>query len=83
MLRQSQQHLQQAGKAYGPHGTFALKQGIYLWWLGVTSIVHALIPAWFPFYTQQKVIALGKMAQKHQENQQAKTTAALEKAAQP
>lgn len=58
VLARSRRHLEEAGKAYGPHGRFAVRAGFLLIWAGLTSILHGLVPAWFPFYSRDVVRSL-------------------------
>jgi uncharacterized protein YjeT (DUF2065 family) len=55
MLESSKKHLKEAGKAYGPHGLFAVKAGVLLVYAGLASIIHGLIPALFPFKSRDIV----------------------------
>jgi branched-subunit amino acid permease len=55
-------HLKEAGKSYMAHACFALSAGVLLVVAGVASIIHALIPALFPFYSANIVMRLADKA---------------------
>ena len=55
-------HLKEAGKSYKDHASFALSAGVLLVVAGVTSIIHAIIPALFPFYSAKIVMRLADKA---------------------
>jgi hypothetical protein len=55
MIARSRLHLKESGKEYGPHGVFALKAGFLLIYAGVTSLIHAAVPALFPFTSRDIV----------------------------
>ena len=42
-------HLESSGKSYWHHLGFAFFAGLLLIYAGITSIIHAFIPALFPF----------------------------------
>ena len=48
-------HLTEAGKSYSEHFKFAFFAGFILIYAGITSIIHAIIPSFFPF-TSQKIV---------------------------
>jgi hypothetical protein len=60
VFRQSSHHLQEAGKSYFVHGRFAVKAGFMLIFAGITSILHGLIPAVFPFLSRDIVLSLSE-----------------------
>ncbi|MEZ4573802.1 MAG: DUF6356 family protein [Vampirovibrionales bacterium] len=74
VLSASRQHLKAAGKSYVPHGTFALKAGILLFYAGFTSIVHAIVPAWYPFKARDITRALAEESQRQEAAARAKQT---------
>jgi len=61
-------HLEESGKSYGEHFTFAMRAGFLLLWAGVASIVHAIIPGLFPFVSQRIVIRLAEASSRTQQN---------------
>jgi hypothetical protein len=48
-------HLREAGKDYWTHATFAWKAAALLLWAALTSVIHGLVPAWFPFVSRDIV----------------------------
>ena len=48
-------HLSESGKTYWEHFSFAFLAGWLLIYAGITSIVHALVPSFFPF-TSLKIV---------------------------
>lgn len=47
MIEQSKKHLELGKTNYYEHLLHAGGNGFILIWLGVTSIIHAVVPAWF------------------------------------
>lgn len=47
MIQKSKQHLMYGQTTYFQHLLHAGGNGFVLIWLGVTSIIHAVVPAWF------------------------------------
>lgn len=66
VIGSSRKHLKEAGKQYMPHGLFAVRAGFLLIWAGVTSILHGLVPAWFPFYSRDVVRDLAERSRREQ-----------------
>lgn len=64
MLQQSIEHLKMSKKGYWEHFGFAIYWGVYLIYLGITSIIHAIVPAWFKFTSANGVIHIVKMLKK-------------------
>lgn len=60
MIQRSRNHLQEAGKTYGPHGAFAIKAGFLLFFAGFASIIHGIVPALFPFVARDIVCDLAE-----------------------
>ena len=56
-------HLEITGKSYRQHGAFAFRAGLWLFWAGITSIIHAIFPDVFPFTSEKIVMRLLKEAQ--------------------
>ena len=46
-------HTNQQGTTYRAHLRFGLHAGLKLIGAGLASIVHAIVPAWFPNYSEQ------------------------------
>ena len=49
------------GKEYFKHGASAIKQGLYILVTGMVSIIHGIIPGWFPFYVPKRIIVIVNM----------------------
>lgn len=64
MIKESKKHLKAVNQGYFEHGVFAIKQGIYIIGIGAASIIHGIIPAWFPFYAPRHIISLSNMIKK-------------------
>lgn len=47
MIEESRKHLELGKTTYYAHLLHAGGNGFILIWLGVTSIIHAIVPAWF------------------------------------
>lgn len=47
MIEESKYHLALSKTTYFPHLIHSSMNGFYLIWLGITSIIHAVVPAWF------------------------------------
>ncbi|MGE0201417.1 MAG: DUF6356 family protein [Candidatus Melainabacteria bacterium] len=65
LIRRSREHLKDAQKTYAEHGSFALRAGVLLIWAGVTSLVHGIVPAFFPFLSSRITL---KLAAQSREN---------------
>jgi len=58
LIQRSKAHLKEANKTYFPHGWFAVKAGGLLLYAGLTSLVHGVVPAFFPFLSRDIVRSL-------------------------
>lgn len=59
-------HLDQKNKKYWPHLAWALYAGVLLLYAGLTSIIHALIPALFTGTSERIVVDLARRATEKQ-----------------
>jgi len=66
MIAASRKHLDEAGKSYWPHCMFAVKNGFFLVWIGIISVLHGFCPAFRPFYTRHTVLRMSEEAQKRE-----------------
>ena len=64
MITASRKHLDEAGKSYWPHCIFAIKNGFFLVWIGIISVLHGICPAFRPFYPRHAVLRMSEEAQK-------------------
>jgi len=60
MFEKSQQHLRESQITYIEHMLFAIKAGFLLLIAGMASLIHAIIPQWFPGTAAFTVIQLYK-----------------------
>lgn len=58
MINKSKKHLKESQISYFAHLFWAVTAGIKLIWAGAASLIHALIPAWFPGTAAYTVIDL-------------------------
>ncbi len=59
-------HLDQTGEGYWSHFKFGVVHGLYLFKMGIMSIVHAIFPDIYPFELPRMVIFLHeKIKRKH------------------
>jgi hypothetical protein len=45
-------------QSYLEHGTFAMKNSLWLIVAGLAGVVHAIFPWWFKFYSAEQVIRI-------------------------
>jgi hypothetical protein len=58
MIKQSIKHLEKSQETYFSHLLWAFLAGLRLIWAGIASIVHGLIPGFFPGTAAKTVISL-------------------------
>jgi hypothetical protein len=58
MIKKSKEHLEKSQESYGSHFVWAKIAGLRLIWAGIASIIHGLIPAFFPGTAAKTVIFL-------------------------
>lgn len=58
MFKKSLEHLEKSKETYLPHMVWAFLAGFRLIWAGIASIIHGLIPGWFPGTAAKTVIFL-------------------------
>jgi hypothetical protein len=51
-------HLKDSEESYLSHCRWAVGAGFVMIWAGILSIIHGLIPAWFPFKSAKTIIDL-------------------------
>lgn len=56
MIRHSKEHLKKSQETYFNHLKWAVYAGLRLIWAGISSIVHAFVPALFPGTAAKTVI---------------------------
>lgn len=61
MIHGSKIHLKEAKKRYFPHLFYAVKWGFFLIYTGILSIIHGVIPAFFPFHAPRNVMKIARM----------------------
>lgn len=58
MIKKSKEHLEKSQESYGSHFIWAKIAGLRLIWAGIASIIHGLVPAFFPGTAAKTVIFL-------------------------
>lgn len=58
---ESRKHLATVGESYSTHGWFAVKWGFFLIFTGLASVIHGIVPAWFPFTAPRNIVKLKKL----------------------
>ena len=58
LLKKSKAHLGIVGESYLQHGIPVFFVGLHTLWLGLTFMIHAIIPAFFPFYSSRRILKL-------------------------
>lgn len=58
MFNKSKEHLSKSQELYTDHAIWALLAGLRLIWAGIASLLHAIVPAWFPGTAAKTVIDL-------------------------
>jgi hypothetical protein len=58
MIQKSRQHLDKSKEKYWPHMIWAIVAGVRLILVGITSIIHGVIPSLFPGAAAKTVIDL-------------------------
>lgn len=56
MIKKIKKHLETNQVSYPQHFIFAIKAGVLLVYAGITSLIHAINPAWFDG-TPAKIVA--------------------------
>jgi hypothetical protein len=58
MFDNSREHLVKSKIGYIPHAAWAWTAGFKLIWAGIASLLHGIVPAWFPGTSAKTVIDL-------------------------
>ena len=58
IIKKSKEHLKKAEQGYFEHGVFAFRYGGKILIIGIISIIHGIIPGWFPFYVPKRIMAI-------------------------
>lgn len=58
MLKESKQHLEESRVGYFEHMGWAVGAGLRLIWAGIASLIHSIVPSWFPGTAAYTVIDL-------------------------
>ena len=62
IIKKSRQHLIDSKEGYFKHGLFAVKNGVRIMCVGMISIIHGVIPAYFPFHVPKLIMGLARLA---------------------
>ncbi|MCB0377466.1 MAG: hypothetical protein KDD33_03150 [Bdellovibrionales bacterium] len=68
MIVRSINHLKDVHQSYWKHGSFAVRWGFYIIFLGIASIIHGFVPALFPFLTPDGIKKISKMIDEMEAN---------------
>ena len=58
MIKNIKKHLEESQVGYFGHMLWAISAGFRLIWAGVASLIHAVVPSWFPGTAAYTVIDL-------------------------
>lgn len=58
MFKNSKIHLEKSQEKYFSHMIWAITSGFKLIWAGISSLLHAIVPGWFPGTAAKTIIDL-------------------------